>query len=129
MDPRALRALVTKQPQDGKAVSRLAVLLEESDRVKAAVPLLRAAGPEALKATEGARILGQFLAAKGEIEAAHALLLPYVEDRLKTVKKLEARLVSSYQTAEKAAYASLTTATPAALGTGDTRRSPRPSKS
>ena len=50
---------------------------------------------DSAQTAEGARILGQLYAQQNKLEQAHALLLPYVEERLKKYHEVEKRLTAA----------------------------------
>lgn len=78
-------------PQSVEAAVELATIREEQENYDAITPLLLPHQAN-LGATEGARLLGQSFSAAGRYEEAHALLLPYVKDRLEKLTSLEERL-------------------------------------
>lgn len=84
MKKSVLLALVKNEPEYLEAVGALAVILEGEGKRDECRKLLepRAA---ALGETEGARVLGQIYAREGEIEQAHRLLVPYCQQRLKSL--------------------------------------------
>jgi len=85
-----LAALVAAHPDDVDAVDELAGLLEARGERERLGPLLEPVADE-LGGRDGARILGQLRADAGDLEGAHALLVPYVEARLEQLHRLEAR--------------------------------------
>jgi thioredoxin-like negative regulator of GroEL len=84
-----LKARVAAAPDDVGAASELALIYEQREDVEACLALLRPL-VDTLGTSEGARILGQLLLYKGELEPAHALLLPYVQGRLAQLSRAEA---------------------------------------
>lgn len=81
LQERLLEAHVAEEPANVDALGRLAVILErrgDLERCRALLEPHRAS----LGTTEGARVLGQLFARSGELEAADALLVPYVKARL-----------------------------------------------
>jgi hypothetical protein len=92
---RLLEQLVVKEPDDPEAASQLAVLYEAKKQLDKCEKLL---APHAgrLGTREGARILGQILARQGKEEQAHALLLPYTEERLKRLHAAEDAYQNAY---------------------------------
>lgn len=87
-----LELLVKQRPDDASLATDLAQIYEGQKKWKEIADLLLPHKAR-LGQGEGARILGQVLAAKGAVDDAYALLKPYTEVRLKT-----------YRDAEKAYY-------------------------
>ncbi len=88
---RLLEKVVAWDPDNPEPASELAVLYEGQKRLDECEALLRP-HKDRLGTREGARILGHVLAAKGEFDAAHQLLQPYVEERLQKLHQAEAAL-------------------------------------
>ena len=83
-----LERAVAEEPEDPDLASKLAVLYEARGELDKCDELL-APHERRLGTTEGARILGQSCARRGDFEPAFALLLPYVEGRLKQLHVAE----------------------------------------
>lgn len=99
LEERLLEAAVAREAGNVDWVERLAALLEsrgEADRCEALLAPLE----DRLGARTGARILGQILVRKGEMERAFKLLLPYVEKRMEAYRKAE----KGYSSALDGAY-------------------------
>lgn len=99
-------ALHQANPENPEVASQLALLYEargELERCEA-VLLPCAAG---LRGHEGARILGQILTQRGEVEEAQRLLEPYVEARLDELHQSEAAYTAAQQQAWDAELESL----------------------
>jgi hypothetical protein len=103
-----LERLTAADPQDVDAASRLAVVYEaqgESGRCeKLLAPLAARLGER-----DGAAILGRIRAAKGDLDAAHDLLRPFVRARLPKLRAAEAAYTSAGTRAEDQAIAELKT--------------------
>ncbi|MEZ6185808.1 MAG: hypothetical protein R3F62_12460 [Planctomycetota bacterium] len=85
----ALEAALAATPADPERASALALLYEARDELERCEAILRPAAA-GLAGHEGARILGQILSERGEVEEAHRLLQPYVEARLTELHAAEA---------------------------------------
>jgi tetratricopeptide (TPR) repeat protein len=83
-----LQKLVAQESDNPGWASRLAEIYE-ADRKPAKCEELLARHVKRLGTLEGARILGQIYARRGKIEEAHALLVPYAENRLKAYHEAE----------------------------------------
>jgi hypothetical protein len=94
---RWLERLVEREPKDVDAASRLAVVCYQQNDIRRCEAVLT---PHAdrLGKRDGAAILGRIYAHKGKPTQAHALLLPFVEERLPKLRAAE-------QTARNAAQA------------------------
>src|SRR5262249_20870913 len=94
-----LERVVQKEPDDPEAASQLALVYEAQkhmDRCEKLLTPLRAR----LGTTEGARILGQIYARKGQFDDAHALLQPYMDGRLQKYRQAEQAFHDARQQAE-----------------------------
>lgn len=101
-----LEQIVQQEPGNVTAVSKLAVAYEalgESDACEKLLAPLK----DQLGVFEGARILGQILAARGEFDEAHALLVPYCEQHLTALHNAEKQLDNAYKAAQQRAIARL----------------------
>ncbi|MCO5170115.1 MAG: hypothetical protein M9894_27595 [Planctomycetes bacterium] len=96
-----LEALVAREP-DVEAASELAALYEGRGQGERAVALLRPLA-DRLGASDGARLLGQALAAEGDVDAAHRLLLPWLDARLAALHEAEAALRRALEQGQEAA--------------------------
>jgi tetratricopeptide (TPR) repeat protein len=83
-----LERLVAAEPSDMEAAVQLALLCEASGELERIETLLTPHRGQ-LGQGEGARLLGQALAAKGDFEEAHALLGPYLDERLEAFHAAE----------------------------------------
>jgi hypothetical protein len=73
--------LVKDFPDDLEFLSQLAAVYQAEDKLDECERLL-APHVDRLGTTEGARIMGQILAAKGDMDRSRKLLVPYVKERL-----------------------------------------------
>lgn len=86
---RLLEKVVAREPDNPEPASELAVIYEGQRRLPECEKLLLP-HKDRLGTREGARILGHLLVGQGKIEEAHALLRPYVEERLDRLHRAEA---------------------------------------
>lgn len=101
-----LEGLVAARPDDAARASQLAEIYEQAGEFERCEELLTPVKDQ-LGDLEGARILGQILAAGGNLDDAHALLLPYVERRLERLHQADDAMTSAFQTAQQAAFDAL----------------------
>ncbi len=94
----ALAACLAASPADAALATELALIYEARGELERCVDVLLPARA-GLGEREGARILGSALAARGEMDEAHALLLPYVEGRLEALRHAERALQAAQQRA------------------------------
>ncbi len=73
--------ILADDPKDFEAAVELALLLESQGNDERIETLLLPHADK-LGSSEGARLLGQLLAARGEFEQSYALLQPYLQERL-----------------------------------------------
>jgi len=97
-----LEALYAARPGDVAVTVLLAKALETEENVERAVTLLMPLR-EKLVDTEGARILGQHLAASGKYDEAYPLLTPYCESRLARFHAAERDFTTIYESVQQAA--------------------------
>jgi len=83
-----LERAVAHEPNDPEPASKLALIYEGRGELERCEGLLDP-HRDRLGDTEGARILGQLDAARGEVEASFALLAPYCEGRLERLHGAE----------------------------------------
>ena len=95
-----LERIVAADPQDVDAAVQLALILER-DGDAAAIEKLLTPHRAKLGAGEGARLLGQVLAAKGEFDDAYALLDPYLAERLEAFHGAEQAFVGAVEAAQQ----------------------------
>ena len=95
-----LESIVGKEAGDLEAVSQLAVIYKAQGGLDRCERLL-APNRGRLGTREGARILGQIFAKRGEHEQAVALLLPYTEGRLQSLHGAEEALAAAYTKVQK----------------------------
>jgi tetratricopeptide (TPR) repeat protein len=97
---RLLERIVKTDPKDVEAAVQLALLLERAGDAKGIEALLTP-HRDKLADGEGARLLGQLLAAQGKFDESYALLSPYLEKRLGAFhdaeKAFEAAIVQGQQ--------------------------------
>lgn len=107
--------IVAEEPDSVEAAVQLALLLEngwlengdDADRIETLLTSHR----DKLGTGEGARLLGQLLAAKGEFDESYALLGPYMEERLAELHVAQDAFEESIVRAHERAIASLQTGT------------------
>ena len=97
-----LETLHAAHPADVALAVRLATALEAEEELPRAVELL-APHQAALGDTEGARILGQHLAAAGKYDEAYPLLFPYCQSRLARFRAAEEALTAAFQSVQETA--------------------------
>ena len=97
-----LETLHAARPGDVPVTIRLAAALETEENTERAVALLMPLR-EQLGDTEGARILGQHLAASGKYDEAYPLLTPYCQSRLARFRTAEEALSTAYESVQQAA--------------------------
>lgn len=97
-----LETLLAARPGDVPVTIRLAAALETEENIERAVGLLMPLR-EKLADTEGARILGQHLAASGKYDEAYPLLTPYCQSRLARFRAAEEALGTTYESVQQAA--------------------------
>jgi hypothetical protein len=85
-----LERVVATEPKDLPAIAELA-LVREALGERAQCEGLLIPHRDRLGTTEGARILAQIFAARGDVENALALLLPYAESRIELRRAAESR--------------------------------------
>ncbi len=101
-----LERAVAADPNNVETANRLAIELEKEGndaRVESVLMAVR----DKLGQREGARILGQLLANKGQYEASYALLNPYLKARLARLHEAEDRFQQMMSVAQKHALESL----------------------
>lgn len=103
-----LERLVVSEPGNADLASQLGVVYEAQGELAKCEPLL-APHQRQLGVREGARILGQIYAHQSKFEPAHALLLPYVEGRLKQLRAAEAAYAAAVKQVQKQAVDQLQT--------------------
>jgi hypothetical protein len=86
-----LETIVQNDPQDPEAASELAVIYESQSQLDKCEKLLTP-HHDRLGIHEGARVLGQIFAKRGEHDKAVVLLMPYTEARLKNLHDAETAL-------------------------------------
>ena len=92
-----LERTIAENPTDVALVSKFAVLLEQEGDIAECEELLTPLKDQ-LGGTEGARILGQTYASRGQLNDAHALLVPYCETRLAELHQAEKQFEQAYET-------------------------------
>jgi hypothetical protein len=97
-----LETLLAARPGDAPVTIRLAAVLEAEENTERAVALLMPVRDK-LADTEGARILGQHLAASGKYDEAYPLLTPYCQSRLARFHTAEEALSTAYESVQQAA--------------------------
>ena len=88
MHERLLERAVVMTPDDPRPASELAVLCEARGQLGKCETLL-SPHQQRLGVSEGARILGQIYANKGELDASFDLLFPYAQERLERLHAAE----------------------------------------
>jgi tetratricopeptide (TPR) repeat protein len=83
-----LKAAIAAKPGNTNRVVELALVYEADKQLDESVKVLLPYRQE-LGATEGARILGQYLLQEGKNEGAYGLLFPYVQARLDRLHNIE----------------------------------------
>jgi len=97
-----LESAVKEFPNAPEFASELAAMYEAAGSLDKCEAVL-APHADRLGAAEGARILGQILVSKGEFDRAHALLVPYVTERLDSLKQAEERYNNACTAAQQRA--------------------------
>ena len=83
-----LKDTIAANPDNTNRVVELAVLYENKSQLEESHKLLLPYRQK-LGATEGARILGQYLLKEGHNDDAYGLLYPYVQGRLDNLRSVE----------------------------------------
>ena len=96
---RLLKWCLSKDPNDINILSQLALLYEREKKYQKCIKLLLP-HIKRLGSSEGARILGQILARRGQYNASHDLLLPYTKKHLRVFHQAE----KNHQKAKRVAY-------------------------
>lgn len=91
-----LKPYVEAHPENRKMALRLARIHEFRQEWEACEALLMR-HRDSLKGTDGARMLGQILARRGEFELSHELLMPYTQQRLEELHMAESRFDQIYE--------------------------------
>ncbi|WP_372369065.1 tetratricopeptide repeat protein [Candidatus Uabimicrobium sp. HlEnr_7] len=91
-----LESIVKQHPGKVSYASDLAVLYEQQQRWKDCQKILEPHGTKLIK-YEGARILGQIYAQQGNLKMSDALLVPYVEKGIKSLKRIESEYERVWQ--------------------------------
>lgn len=86
---------VAKEPNNLDMVSELALIYEKRKAWDQCQKLLEPVRHQ-LRTQEGARILGQWYVRKGMLRDAYALLLPYTQERLRSLHQAERQFEKTY---------------------------------
>jgi tetratricopeptide (TPR) repeat protein len=101
-----LKSAIAAKSDNTNRVVELALIYEADKRLDESVKVLLPYRQK-LGATEGARILGQYLLQKGEYEEAYGLLFPYVQVRLDRLHGIEAAYSNTVAAGSERALADL----------------------
>ena len=101
-----LKSAIAAKPDNTNCVVELALIYEADKQLDESVKVLLPYRQK-LGATEGARILGQYLLQEGKYEKAYGLLFPYVQVRLYRLHGIEATYSNTVAAVSERALADL----------------------